>query len=249
MNMSNNTILITGGTSGIGFELARQLSKNNTVIITGRSQEKLDRAKAELKDVHVLKCNIDKHDEIITLYEDVSRMFPHLNILINNAGIMNKIDLQQEKDFNKLTEEVTVNVIGTICMSSQFLPLLSKQKTAAIINVSSALAFVPLASTPVYCATKAALHSFSESLRIQLKNTSIKVFELAPSVTKTPLIEAFDSSEQKGMSIMSVAELVNVAIKRIECDTFEIRPGQSNALKMISRISPSFALNMLNKLS
>ena len=162
---------------------------------------------------------------------------------------MNKIDLQQEKDFNKLTEEVTVNVIGTICMSSQFLPLLSKQKTAAIINVSSALAFVPLASTPVYCATKAALHSFSESLRIQLKNTSIKVFELAPSVTETPLIEAFDSSEQKGMSIMSVVELVNVAIKRIECDTFEIRPGQSNALKMISRISPSFALNMLNKLS
>ncbi|ATB69454.1 putative oxidoreductase [Sulfurospirillum diekertiae] len=247
MNMNSNTILITGGTSGIGFELARQLCKSNTVIITGRDQEKLDKVKSELKEVHVFQCTIDKHDEIVNLYENVSRMLPDLNILINNAGVMNRIDLQKERDIHKLTEEIMVNVVGTIDMSTQFLPLLRQQKTAAIVNISSALAFVPLASTPVYCASKAALHSFTDSLRIQLKDTNIKVFELAPSVTKTPLIKALDSNEQKGMSIMSVSELVKVAIQKIECDTFEIRPGQSNALKMLSRISPRFALHMINK--
>lgn len=247
MKMTNNTILITGGTSGIGYELARQLSKNNTVIITGRNSEKLEKTKQELKNVHTFQCDVANPQEITTLYAQVSRMFPELNMLINNAGIMQKVDLHQELDLTNLTQEIDTNLNGTIRMSVQFLPLLKKQKSAAIVNVTSALAFVPLASTPVYCATKAALHSFTDSLRLQLKNTNVKVFELAPSVTETPLIDAFESSEQKGMSIMPVSKLVKIAIKKMACGVEEIKPGQSNALKMMSRLSPSFALNMLNK--
>jgi uncharacterized oxidoreductase len=247
MQMKNNTILITGGTSGIGYELARQLCEENTVIITGRDQEKLDIAKKELKNVHTFRCDIANPQEITALYAEVSRMFPELNMLINNAGVMKKIDLQEESDLTNLTQEIDTNLIGTIRMSTQFLPLLKKQKRAAIVNVTSALAFVPVAALPVYCATKAALHSFTDSLRLQLKNTNVKVFEVAPQLTETPLINAFDSNEQKSMNIMPVSKLVKISIKKMECGISEIKPGQSGALKMISRLSPRFALNMLNK--
>ena len=247
MQMKNNTILITGGTSGIGYEFARQLCEQNTVIITGRDQEKLDSAKKELQNVHAFRCDIAKAQDITALYGQVSRMFPQLNILINNAGIMKKINLQEERDLTNLTQEIETNLIGTIRMSTQFLPLLKQQKRAAIINVTSALAFVPLANSPVYCATKAALHSFTDSLRLQLKNTEVKVFEVAPQFTQTPLIGAYESSEQKNINVMPVSKLVKIAINKMECGISEIKPGQSAALKMISRLSPQFALNMINK--
>jgi len=247
MNMKNNTILITGGTSGIGYELARQLCKSNTVIITGRNQAKLDQAKANLKNVQTFQCDVANPQEIINLYQAVTTQFPALNIVMNNAGIMKKIDLQQKIDLLTLTQEIDTNVNGVIRMCTQFLPHLKQQKNAAIINVSSALAFVPFVSTPVYCATKAALHSYTQSLRVQLLNTKVKVFELAPPAIETPLINEFDASEQEGMAIMNVTKLAKLAIEGITCDKEEIRPGQSNLLKMMSRIAPSFALNMLNK--
>lgn len=247
MNMTHNTILITGGTSGIGYELARQLCESNTVIITGRNQEKLDKAKADLKHVHTFQCDVSNPQEIINLYEAVSQQFPELNIVMNNAGIMKKIDLQQEIDLLTLTQEIDTNVNGVIRMCTQFLPHLKKQKTAAIINVSSALAFAPIVSTPVYCATKAALHSYTQSLRIQLRNTNVKIFELAPPAIETPLINEFDASEQESMGLMNVTKLVKIAIEGIKRDKKEIRPGQSNLLKMVSRISPNLALNILNK--
>ena len=247
MHMINNTILITGGTSGIGYELARQLCENNTVIITGRDQVKLNKAKTDLKKVHTFQCDVANSQEIINLYETVLQQFPELNIVINNAGIMKKIDLQKEVDLLTLTQEIDTNVNGVIRMCTQFLPHLKQQKNAAILNVSSALAFVPVASTPVYCATKAAIHSYTQSLRIQLLNTNVKVFELAPPAIETPLINEFDASEQKRMAIMNVTKLAKFAIEGIESDNEEIRPGQSNTLKMISRIAPSFAINMLNK--
>ena len=247
MNMKNNTILITGGTSGIGYELARQLCESNTVIITGRNREKLEKAKANLKNVHTFQCDVANPQEIIKLHQAVTTLFPELNIVMNNAGIMKKIDLQQEIGLLTLTQEIDTNVNGVIRMCTQFLPHLKQQKNAAIINVSSALAFVPFVSTPVYCATKAALHSYTQSLRVQLRNTKVKVFELAPPAIETPLINEFDASEQEGMAIMNVTKLAKLAIEGIKSDEEEIRPGQSNLLKMMSRIAPSFALNMLNK--
>jgi len=247
MNMKNNTILITGGTSGIGYELARQLCESNAVIITGRNREKLEKAKANLKNVHTFQCDVANPQEIINLHQAVTTLFPELNIVMNNAGIMKKIDLQQEIDLLTLTQEIDTNVNGVIRMCTQFVPHLKQQKNAAIINVSSALAFVPFVSTPVYCATKAALHSYTQSLRVQLRNTKVKVIELAPPAIETPLINEFDVSEQEGMAIMNVTKLANLAIEGIKSDEEEIRPGQSNLLKMMSRIAPSFALNMLNK--
>lgn len=242
-----NTILITGGASGIGYEFAKQLSETNTVIITGRNKEKLEKVKQELKNIHIFECDVSNPTEIKALYEIISFKFPELNILINNAGIMKKIDLQKESNYETLTEEITINLNGAIFMSTQFLPLLKKQKQASIINITSALGFVPLAASPIYCASKAALHSFTESLRIQLKDTNIKVFEIAPSVTRTAITDQFSNEELKKMKIMTTTTLVNSSLKKINKGTENIGVGETNALKMINRISPSFALKMLNK--
>jgi len=247
MHMTNNTILITGGTSGIGYELARQLCEKNTVIITGRNSEKLEKVKKELKNIHIFKSDVADPQEITALYEMISQSFPHLNILINNAGISKKINIHDENDFIHLTQEINTNLSGVIYMCNQFLPLLKRQKTAAIVNVSSALAFVPFSSIPVYSATKAALHSFTKSLRIQLKNSHVKVIELMPAITETPLLDEFEQSEKDKMVVMPVSQLAKIAIKKMGSGTLEIRPGQSNALKMMSRIAPNFALNMINK--
>jgi len=126
---------------------------------------------------------------------------------------------------------------GVIRMAAQFLPQLKAQNRAAIVNVSSGLAFVPLAISPVYCATKAAIHSFTQSLRIQLKNTNIAVFELAPPITATPLFSDGISINDIGVKPMDVTTLVKYAIDGLERDRFEIRPGPSNRSKIMSRLA------------
>jgi uncharacterized oxidoreductase len=244
---NKNTILITGGASGIGYEFAKQLCETNSVIITGRSKQKLEKAKKELKNIHIFECDVANPNEVKSLYEKISIEFPKLNILINNAGIMKKIDLQKELEYETLTEEITTNLNGAIFMSTQFLPLLKKQERASIINITSALGFVPLSSSPIYCATKAALQSFTKSLRIQLKNANVSVFDIAPSLTKTTLLNEFSKEEQKNMKIMTTAILVESSLKKMNKGTKDIGIGETNALKMLNRFFPSFALNMINK--
>lgn len=249
MKLKGNTILITGGTGGIGLEMAKQLLElGNEVIITGRDQGKLDTTKAQLPRVNIIQSDVDSPTAIKLLYEKVVHDFPELNILINNAGIMRKINLHdQPSDLEDITREIETNLNGPIRMVTQFLPHLKAKSDAAIINVSSGLAFVPLPISPIYCATKAALHSYTLSLRVQLKNTKVKVFELAPPATKTALLDHFDSEDMKGTSIMDVTKMVHCAVKGIEKDQFEIRPGQSNLLKIMSRLAPQFILNQLSK--
>ncbi len=248
MEINNkNTILITGGASGIGYEFAKQLCNTNTIIIVGRNKEKLVKVKKELKNIHIFECDVSNSKDIKALYEIISYEFPNLNILINNAGLMNKLNLQDDLSYEELTKEMNINFNGSVYMTTQFLSLLKKQKTSSIINITSALAFVPMAYSPIYCASKAALHSFTQSLRIQLKETNIKVFEIAPSVTKTQMIDSFSEKEQKNMKIMTTKTLVNKSIKEINKGTQNIGVGETNALKMINRISPSFAIKMLNK--
>ena len=242
-----NTILITGGASGIGYEFAKQLCETNTVIITGRNKQKLEKAKEELKNIYIFECDVSNPTEVNTLYEIISYEFPNLNILINNAGLMNKLDLQEELSYEELTKEMNTNFNGSVYMSTQFLPLLKKQKMASIINITSALAHVPMAYSPIYCASKAALHSFTQSLRIQLKDTNIKIFEIAPSLTKTAMVDSFNEKEQKDMKIITTKTVVDTAIKEINKGKKEIGVGQTNALKMLHRIFPSFALKLVNK--
>lgn len=249
MNLNENTILITGGSSGIGFEMAKEfLKRNNKVIITGRNELKLQEAKEKLDGIVTIKSDVSNSDDIKKLYKQVAKEFPDLNILINNAGIMWTINLQDHKfSADELIKELDINLKGPIWMNDVFLPLLKGKKNAAMVNVSSGLAFVPLPISPIYCATKSALHSYTLSLREQLRNTSIKVFELAPPATQTELIANFNEEDMKGTSAMTVQAMVADFLKGFSKNKFEICPGQASQLKFMSRFFPGFILKQLSK--
>jgi len=249
MKLTQNTILITGGASGIGLELVKQLSAlDNTILITGRDQAKLDLAKKQFPKIHTFQSDVSQPAQVKALFEKVTESFPALNILINNAGIMRNINLHDSNDdLSDLTREIDTNLSGPIRMVKKFLPHLKTKSEAAIVNVSSGLAFVPLPVSPVYCATKAGLHSFTLSLRVQLKKTKVKVFELAPPATQTELLGDFNAEDMKGVSIMKVEKMVEAAISGMQNDHYEIRPGQSNQLKIMSRVAPQFILNQMSR--
>ena len=249
MKLTDNTILITGGSNGIGLEFAKQLlSLGNTVIITGRSQSRLDEVKKKCPDLHIFQSDAGKAEDIKSLYDKIMKQFPKMNVLINNAGIMRKINLHDTTmDLENINEEIAINLSGPVRMVNQFLPHLKTKKHAAIINVSSGIAYVPFAISPVYSATKAGVHFYTQTLRIQLKNTNVNVFELAPPLTNTDLQNAFTANDMKGTTVMDTDKMVQVAIKGFGNDTLEIRPGQSNLLKLMSRVAPRFILNQMSK--
>ncbi|MGH9497449.1 MAG: SDR family oxidoreductase [Candidatus Sulfotelmatobacter sp.] len=250
MKLSGNTILITGGTSGIGYELAAQfLNRNNIVIITGRDPCKVEQAQRALPRVHTLQSDVSSPRDISLLFDVVTKRFPTLNVLINNAGIMRKINLlDQEISLEDIAGEIETNLTGTVRMVKQFLPYLNTTELAAIMNVSSGLAFVPLPIAPIYCAAKAGIHSFTQSLRVQLKNTNIKIFELAPPMTRTSLFTRdIHIHDVKGVRMMDVSTMVSQAIQGMEKGHLEIRPGPSNLLKWMSRIAPEFILKRLSR--
>jgi uncharacterized oxidoreductase len=249
MKTSGNTVLITGGSSGIGLEFAKQLlALGNTVIATGRDEKKLQKAKSLLPALRIFKSDVSRPEEIEALLASVTVEFPRLNVLINNAGIMRTINMHDGSvTLESLTQEIDVNLKGPLLMAKAFLPHLKKQEDAAIVNVTSGLAFTPLPISPVYCATKAGLHSFSLSLRVQLKNTRVKVFEVAPPATATELLSDMNQEDMKGVQVMGVVEMVAASIKGLTADRLEIRPGQANGLKFMSRVAPDFILKQMSK--
>ena len=239
MELTNNTILITGGTSGIGLELATQLlSLGNTVIITGRDQAKLDRTKQQYPQLHTFRSDVSDSLAITTLYAEVTAEFPTLNILINNAGEMRKLNLlDPAMDQENVNREIAINLSGPVRMIQQFLPHLRKQPSAAILNVTSGIAFVPFPLSPVYSATKSGLRAYTRVLRVQLKHTSIKVFELVAPAANTPLGDKFAGDVDSKM-LMEPDKLVKAAIKGLQRDKWEIYPGMAIMLKAMSRIAP-----------
>lgn len=249
MRLTNRTILITGGSAGIGLELAVQLVKRgNTVIITGRSAERLAAAKAQEGRLITVQGDVASLADIRSLYVRIRDNYPSLDMLINNAGIMRKINLHHAStDLESMTEEIDINLSAVIRLSVLFLPLLKEQRDAAIVNVTSGLAFVPFAICPIYSASKAGLHSFSESMRVQLQRTSVKVIEIAPPQTKTELAASFAGEFERAPQEMSVADLATAACKGIEADKDLVLPGLARVLRWMSRIAPAFILKQLSK--
>jgi len=248
MKLIQKTILITGGASGIGLELARLLlQRGNVVIVTGRDQQKLDEARRRLPGLHAVQSDVSEPEAIVALYDTVTARFPALDTLINNAGIMRNLNLNTQRGLLDVTREIEINLNGPIRMIQQFLPHLSRRKDALIVNVSSGLAFVPFPISPVYSATKAGLHSYTQSLRVQLAGSNVTVVELAPPAVETPLLRNEFDTEMKGQKVMDVKVLAERAVAGIEAGKLEIRPGLSNALKAMSRIAPQFILNQMAK--
>lgn len=191
MNITGNTILITGGGSGIGRGLAEALhALGNQVIIAGRRKTALEETTAANPGMKFLTLDIESSDAIRAFAGRVASDFPTLNVLINNAGIMRPEDLvNQQSDLADAEATVATNLLGPIRLTAALLPLLRKQSRSTIINVSSGLAFVPLAVTPTYSATKAALHSYTLSLRYQLRETTTEVLEIIPPYVRTDLMD------------------------------------------------------------
>ncbi len=249
MKLEGNTILITGGSSGIGLELAKEFqARGNTVIVTGRDQARLDAAQRRVPGLKVIRSDVGQTAAIEALHRELTTRFPDLNVLVNNAGVMRKTNLHHDPgSLEAFTAEIDINFTGPIRLTQLFLPDLKRRPYAAIVNVTSGLAFVPLPISPIYCATTAALHSFSLSLRAQLAKTNVKVFEIAPPATQTDMLGSFQAGDLEGTSVMNLQKMVQLCLKGLAADHLEIRPGQSNLLKLMNRLAPGFILSQLSK--
>ncbi|NBA85563.1 SDR family NAD(P)-dependent oxidoreductase [Emticicia sp. CRIBPO] len=250
MKLQNNTILITGGTGGFGFEFtSRLLALNNTVIVTGRDVRKLQEIKLKLPGVHVIQSDVSKTSDIEALFEKVTRDFPELNIVINNAGEMRKISLHHDHDLHDITREIDINLMGPVRMIQQFLPHLKTKTNAAILNVTSGIALLPFAISPVYSASKAGLRSYTQALRVQLKNTGIKVIELIAPGSSTPLNDKFKGEDGFSTSLLMAPEkIVEAAIRGMQQDKTEIYPGIAKLMRVMSRIAPKFLISQSGKM-
>lgn len=245
MKTQNNTILITGGSAGIGYEMAKLFSKNgNKVIITGRNQERLAKAASELENVSPIVSDVTKAEDTDQLVALIRSEFPSLNIVINNAGLSYSYRLTDSEinAFEKAQEEMLTNYLSIVRLNEKLLPLLAQHEDAAIVNVSSILAFAPAFSVPSYANSKAALHSYTQILRFSLaQSTNIKVFELMP-----PLVDTEFSSEiggQNGIKPNIVAERL---LEGLENNEYEIKVGFTSDFYQLYLSSPEKALIAMN---
>ncbi|KAA6438984.1 SDR family NAD(P)-dependent oxidoreductase [Dyadobacter flavalbus] len=232
MIVTGNTILITGGTSGIGLAFAEEFIKEgNRVIITGRREDRLEAIKNKLPEIITRVSDVSDAAQRAGLAEWVFQNYPETNMLINNAGIQLVTDLKSPVDLERVRTETETNFIAPVHLASLFTPHFAEKENAAIINITSGLAFAPLAFMPVYCATKAAMHSLTLSLRHQLKQTGIKVFEIAPPAVDTEL--GHDRREDKSQSHggIPVQEFIAGAMKAIKNDELEAAIGQAAGLR------------------
>jgi uncharacterized oxidoreductase len=233
MNTNGNTILITGGATGIGLTLAETfLKEGNQVIICGRRKDKLLEANRKVPQVVVKVCDVSKTKDRKSLVEWVIAKYPDLNILVNNAGIQRQVDFTKgETDLVNGDDEIQINFSAPIQLSAMFIPHLLKLKESAIVNISSALGFVPLTIVPVYCATKAAIHSFSWSLRHQLRNSGIKVFEVIPPTVDTELDRCARERRKQEYRGIQAGEVAEATLAGLAKDDYEITIGQAQGLR------------------
>jgi uncharacterized oxidoreductase len=220
MKLSHRTILVTGGTSGIGLGIAEAFHRfKSKVIVCGRDKEKLSRVEERFPDITAISCDLRYAGQRKALAMDVLRRFPNLDILVNNAGIQRYIDLK--KGFDELRsgeDEIATNFAAPVELTSLFIGHLMTRPSAAIINVSSGLGFMPMLDTPIYNATKAAIHTYSLVLRQQLRDTSVKVIEIVPPMVDTDLNKEGRSGVDARFRGIGVSEYMPIIINGLKND-------------------------------
>jgi len=245
MEIKGKTILITGGTAGIGQEAAKQfLAEGAKVIITGRNQDKLNAAQQLYPALTAIKSDAANADDAQLLYNKVEEM-GGIDILYNNAGVMGaplNLGIANAKHFEVAANEMNINYLGAIRLNNLFIEMLKSRNEGAIINTSSFISYVPLNLAPTYCASKAAVRFYTVSLRnhLQLIKSKVKVFELSPPIVATEMTEGIDQKT------ITPEQLVNALIAGIRKDKFTIRVGLSKLLYIFSRLSPWITFKILN---
>ena len=233
MKTAHHTVLITGGTSGIGLALAKRfLMEGNAVIVTGTNAHKAEAVRDDLPALNVELADMRDRQAL----ENLVRRYPKVNILINNAGVQYNYNFADPAIApEQIAAELDINLLSPLHLTKLFLPQLLSHPTAAIINVSSGLGIVPKQSAPVYCASKAALHSFTKVLRWQLEGTSVRVFEIIPPIVDTAMTQG------RGRGKISPEALVEEFWRDFSNDRYEMRIGKTKLLFVLGRLIPSLA--------
>jgi uncharacterized oxidoreductase len=233
MNIGGNTVLITGGATGIGYAFAEYfLEAGNEVIICGRREAKLAEASSKYPELHVRVCDIASDYDRRSLFDWISSGFSNLNVLVNNAGIQREIDFTNGlSEFLRGENEISINLEAQIMLTGLFIPVLKGKKESAIINVTSGLGFIPAARTPVYSAAKAGMHAFTMALRYQLTSSGIKVFEVVPPAVDTELNQEGRAKRGNYKPDIKPKEFVAAVLQALKNDVQEI--GYRNTEKLI----------------
>jgi uncharacterized oxidoreductase len=245
MKIQHQTVLITGGSSGIGLELAKQLvSKQNIVLICGRSAQRLAEAKMMIPKVCTFQCDISNANDRTRMFRWVESEHPSCNVLINNAAIVHKTNFHDDPEIiQKAVREIDTNLVAPIALTKSFLELL-ENKESTVINITTGLIYTPRAAYPIYNATKAGLHAFTQVLRHQTKALPVNVIEVMMPAVATP----WHKGEVPRIAI-PVGTAVGKMIARLERGDREIRIGGVRLLYALSRIAPAFAFRKINQLT
>ncbi|MEE9364897.1 MAG: SDR family NAD(P)-dependent oxidoreductase [Cellulophaga sp.] len=245
MKLSGNTILITGGSSGIGLELSKQLiERNNRVIICGRSEQRLNDAKAQIPELEIFKCNLSNKNQCYDLALWIKKEHPRLNLLINNAAIVNKTSfLETDRIIEMAKQEMETNFMAPVRLIHFLYPQLQKNENSAIINITTGLIYAPRADYPFYNATKAALHSFTQVFRKQTEESKTAIIEVMFPAVKT----TWHKGNPPKIAI-STDKAVDEMLLGLEKGKLEIRVAGAKLLYRVSRIAPKFAFKKVNSL-
>lgn len=241
------TVFITGGGSGIGAGLASAFhARGATVIIAGRTRSSLETVAAKHIGMEIEEIDVADAASVTACAERVTSRHPGLTMVISNAGIQNLIDFSADSPvaWEKIAQEIDINLKGLILVSNAFLPALKRQSAARLVQVGSGLSFVPLTAAPVYSATKAAVHSFSISLRRQLRDTNVQVVEIIPPVVETGLHRG---QSRKPPNAMPLDAFVVAAMSGLDQGQNEIAVGLAKVLRIAQRLAPGLFLNIVNK--
>jgi uncharacterized oxidoreductase len=241
MKRSGNTVLITGGSAGIGLALAETfLNEGNEVIICGRTRATLEEVQKRFPGINLIVADVSSPAGREVLTAEIADRFPNLNVLVNNAGIYSVSDFKDQGYISNLETEIATNLVAPIALIHQLLDILEKQSNATIINVTTGYVFIPSAQASSYSATKTGLRVITQSLRFKLRNTSIRVVEVIPPVVDTQM------NRDKKVSMMTPAVFAQKVFKGLVNGQDEIAIGVSKIGRIISRIAPKFGFHKMN---
>jgi len=244
MNLSNKVIILTGGTSGIGYELVRQLDVENKLIVIAREGPKLESLREKFPNVDTYPADLSKPQQYTDLAEKIMKKYPRINLLINNAAVQNTPTyLDNDFNYGTITHEINLNFNAICSLSYLLIPaLINRNDTALIVNINSGLALAPKTNSVIYCATKAAIDTFSRGLSYQLEKSNIRVLQAFLPLVETPMTLGRSSGK------ISAHRAASAIISGIEKEKAVNNIGKVKILRLLMRLAPSFAYKIMKQL-